>query len=599
MNTRIKGTEKPAGREKPAGESRSLIEELKERFGDRAVAEQRTRDDFSTLWTPAESIPAVLRYLKHKSRPRFPMLYDLTAIDERVRADREDHPGSDFTVVYHLMSLEPFREIRLKVALRENGLSVPTITRLWPTASWYEREVWDMFGIRFDGHPYLKRLLMPSTWEGHPLRKDHPARATEMGRFSMPEDRHIEEEEALRFKPEEWGMERQSDESDFMFLNIGPQHPGTHGVIRLTLQLDGEEIVDVVPEIGFHHRGAEKMGERQSWHTYIPYTDRVDYLGGVMNNLPYLLAVEKLAGIQVPDRAQVIRVMLCELFRISNHLVWYGTYAQDVGQMSPVFYMFNDRERLLGIIEAICGARMHPNWFRIGGVAADLPQGWDKLVKDFLDYFPPKLDEYDSMVMGNRILKVRTQGIGAYNTEEAIEWGVTGPSLRATGMDWDLRKKRPYSGYDQFEFDVPVAHKGDCYDRAVVRIEEMRQSVRIIRQCLDNMPGGPYKADHPLTTPPVKDHTMHDIETLITHFLSVSWGPVIPAGEGVGCVEGTKGLYSYYLTSEKGTLPYRVRIRTSSFPHMQIIPFISKGHTVPDLLAIIGATDFVLADIDR
>ncbi len=596
MNARTEETGPRPRPQEPAEAGRSLAETLAERFGGDAVSEQATRDDFPTLWVPAGKVPEILRYLKYKARPRYPMLYDLTAIDERVRADR---PESDFTVVYHLLSLEPFRQVRIKTALRENALSLPSVTRVWPTASWYEREVWDMFGIRFEGHPHLRRILMPPTWEGHPLRKDHPARATEMGRFSLPRERHIEEEEALRFKPEEWGMERKSDEADFMFLNVGPQHPGTHGVIRLVVQLDGEEILDVVPEIGFHHRGAEKMGERQSWHTYIPYTDRVDYLGGVMNNLPYLMAVEKLAGIRVPDRARVIRILLCELFRISSHLVWYGTYAQDVGQMSPVFYMFNDRERILEIIEAICGARMHPNWFRIGGTAADLPRGWDKLVRDFLEYFPPRLHEYDTMVMKNRILQVRTRGIGVYNTEEAVEWGVTGPGLRATGMEWDLRKIAPYGGYEQFEFDVPTADKGDCYDRAIVRIEEMRQSLRIIRQCLDHMPDGPFKADHPLATPPIKDRTMHDIETLITHFLNMSWGPVIPAGEAIGTVEGTKGLNSYHLISEKGTLPYRVRIRTPAFPHMQILPFISRGHTVPDLLAIIGATDFVLADVDR
>ncbi len=599
MSARIEEPTTPPETPALRDEDRSLIEALRETLGGETLPVQPCADEIATVWVPANAAREALRFLKHRSRPRFPMLYDLTAIDERSRSRRDGQPEADFTVLYHLMALEPLREIRIKVALKGDAPTVPTITGLWPTASWYEREVWDLFGIRFDGHPNLRRLIMPPTWEGHPLRKDHPARATEMGRYSLSEQRHIDEEEALRFKPEDWGMERQSDESDFMFLNIGPQHPGTHGVIRLVLQLDGEEIIDVVPEIGFHHRGAEKMGERQSWHTYIPYTDRVDYLSGVVNNLPYLLAVEKLAGIEVPDRAKIIRVMLCELFRISNHLVWYGTYAQDVGQMSPVFYMFNDRERLLGIIEAICGARMHPNWFRIGGVAADLPDGWDRLVRDFLDYFPPKLREYDGMVMGNGILKARTRGIGAFNTEEAVEWGVTGPALRATGLAWDLRKERPYGGYDQFEFDVPVAHKGDCYDRAVVRVEEMRQSLRIIRQCLENMPSGPYKADHSLTTPPIKDRTMLDIETLITHFLNVSWGPVIPAGEATGCVEGTKGLYSYHVISEKSTIPYRVRIRSSSFPHMQIIPFISRGHTVPDLLAIIGATDFVLADVDR
>jgi NADH-quinone oxidoreductase subunit C/D len=309
--------------------------------------------------------------------------------------------------------------------------------------------------------------------------------------------------------------------------------------------------------------------------------------------------VEKLAGIEVPDRAKVIRVMMCEFFRISNHLVWYGTYAQDLGQLSPVFYMFTDREKVLDIVAAVAGARMHPNWFRIGGVAQDLPPGWDKHVAEFLNFFPKHLKEYDGLVMKNGIFRKRSRGIGVYNTQEAIEWGVTGPGLRATGLAWDLRKKKPYSGYDQFDFDIPVGHNGDCYDRAVVRVEEMRQSLRIIEQCMKNMPEGPYKSDHPLTTPPLKQRTMLDIETLINHFLNVTWGPVMPEGEAFTDVEGAKGMYGYYVISNGSTNSYRTRIRASSFPHLQMIPYISKGYTIADLLAIVGSIDFVLSEVDR
>jgi len=455
------------------------------------------------------------------------------------------------------------------------------------------------FGIEFPGHPNLCRILLPPTWQGHALRKDHPARATEMEPFSLDDEKQDYEQEALRFKPEEWGMERHSENSDYMFLNLGPNHPSVHGVFRIALQLDGEVIIDAVPDIGYHHRGAEKMGERQSWHTYIPYTDRIDYLAGVMNNFAYVESIEKLAGIKVPDRAKVIRIMMAELFRISSHLVFYGTFAQDVGQMSPVFYMFADRERLFGIVEAITGGRMHPAWFRIGGVAEDLPEGWDTMVMEFIRSMPARLDHYDKMTMQNSILKRRTVGIGEYSLQEAIEWGVTGPGLRACGLEWDARKKRPYGGYDQFDFEVPTAQNGDCYDRCVVRIEEMRQSLRIIEQCVKNMPAGPYKSDHPLTTPPPKERTMHDIETLIHHFLNVSWGPVIPPGESAVMIEGTKGLNSYHLVSDGGTMSYRTRIRTPSFPHLQMIPLICRGLLIPDLIAILASIDFVMADVDR
>ncbi len=576
-----------------------ILKDIKQRFSDTDITVQETKDDILTLWISAEYAAPLLSYLKNDIEKPFEMLCDLTAIDMRAYSRHEKHQKTPFVVVYHLLSYSRNEDIRIKVGLKDEYPTLPSITNIWPSANWYEREVYDMFGIKFSGHPHLSRILMPRGWKGHPLRKEHPARATELAPFLLPDSEMEKDEDKLRFEPEEWGMKRFTKDSDFMFLNLGPQHPGTHGVLRLVLQLSGEDIIDIAPDIGFHHRGAEKMGERQTWHSYIPYTDRVDYLGGVLNNLAYLQAAEKLAGIEVPDRAKVIRVMLSELFRISSHLVWYGTYAQDVGQLSPVFYMFSDREKVLDIIGDITGARMHPGWFRIGGVAQDLPQGWEKPVQEFLKYFPKRLKEYDGLVMKNSIFKSRTRGIGIYNTKEAIEWGVTGPGLRATGFDWDFRKKRPYSGYDQFDFDIPLGHNGDGYDRALVRIEEMRQSLRIIEQCVKNMPAGPYKSDHPLTTPPRKEQTMHDIETLINHFLNVSWGPVIPEGEAFGGIEASKGYNGYYLISNGNTSSYRTRIRTPSFAHMQMIPFISKGYTVADLVSILGSIDFVLSDVDR
>lgn len=576
-----------------------ILEDLRERFGAAIGPCQATRDAVPTQWVERSRVCDILRYLKLEAERPYRMLYDLTAIDERTRIHREGQPASDFTVVYHLLSFARNADIRIKVALAAGDAVMPTITPIWPSANWYEREIWDMFGIAFDGHPHLRRILLPPTWQGHPLRKDHPARATEMDPFRLPQDKENVEQEALRFHPEEWGMRRAHDGTDFMFLNLGPNHPAMHGVFRIILQLDGEEIIDAVPEIGFHHRGAEKMGERQSWHTYIPYTDRVDYLGGVMNNLPYVLAVEKLAGIEVPDRVKVIRVMMCEFSRIASHLVFYGTYAQDLGALSPVFFMFTDRERVFDIVEAICGGRMHPSWFRIGGVAQDLPQGWDKLVRDFVDYLPSRLDEYDRIALGNSILKARSRDVGSYTVEEAMEWGVTGPGLRACGFEWDFRKARPYSGYEQFEFEIPTGQRGDCYDRCAVRAEEIRQSLRIIEQCLDHMPPGSYKADHPLTTPPLKKQSLRDIETLIDHFLGVSWGPVIPAGEALMSVEATKGSNGYYLISDGSTMAYRARIRTPSFPHLQMIPLISRGLMISDLVAILGSIDYVMADVDR
>lgn len=576
-----------------------VIGSLWARFGKTALFVQATRTGMPVAWIKAGQLIEMMLFLRQLPQP-YVMLFDLHAVDERVRTHREGLPEADFCVFYHLLSIERNSDILLKVALSEKKLRLPTVTSIFPNANWYERETWEMFGILFEGHPHLTRLLMPHTWQGHPLRKDYPARATEFDPFELTKQKQDLEMESLTFKPEDWGMKRGTENEDFMFLNLGPNHPSSHGAFRIVLQLDGEEIVDCVPDIGYHHRGAEKMAERQSWHSYIPYTDRIEYLGGCVNEMPYVLAVEKLAGITVPDRVKSIRVMLSELFRINSHLLYISTFIQDVGAMTPVFFAFTDRQKIYDLVEAITGFRMHPAWFRIGGVAQDLPHGWEKLLRAFLDWMPKRLESYVKAALENSILKGRSMGVASYNASEALAWGVTGAALRATGIEFDVRKWRPYSGYEHFEFDVPVGYgRSDCYTRVMLKVEEIRQSLRILEQCYQHMPSGPFKADHPLTTPPPKERTLQHIETLITHFLQVSWGPVMPPNESFQMIEATKGINSYYLTSDGGTMSYRTRVRTPSFPHLQQIPSVIRGSLVSDLIVYLGSIDFVMSDVDR
>jgi NADH-quinone oxidoreductase subunit C/D len=561
------------------------------------TSRQATTDGIETIWVEPARLVETMAGLQAQG---YRLLLDITGVDETRRNNRPHESCADITIVYHVLRVEDGAEMRVKTPLRDSALSAPSLCASWPNANWYEREVWDMFGVRFENHPDLRRILMPESWDGHPLRKTHYSRATEQGPFVMPDAMVQAELAAMQNLPIAGGlMDAADDDPETMILNLGPNHPSLHGVLRLVVKMKGEEIVGVLPEIGFHHRGAEKMAERQSWHSFIPYTDRIDYVAGVMNNFPYVLAVEKLAGITVPARAQMIRVLLAEMFRIISHLVFFGTMVQDVGQLSPVFYAFTDRERALEIIEAICGFRMHPAWFRIGGVSGDLPEGWESLIRDFLAYLPKRLAEYEKMVMQNRIFKARTIGVGEYSLAEAQEWGVTGPGLRACGVAFDYRKTKPYSGYDEFEFDIPVAARSDCYTRVQMRLDEMRESLRIIKQCVENMPPGPVKAMHPLAMPMPREKVLNDIDSLIPHFLNATWGPVMPAGEAAVTIEATKGLNTYSLVSDGSTGPYRARIRTPSFAHLQMIPFLCKGVFLADLIAIIGSIDFVMADVDR
>jgi NADH-quinone oxidoreductase subunit B/C/D len=603
----------PAHRIELAEKNKSLTQLLNERFGD-GIRQTLLTTDLPTFHVTENRLKEVLKFLRTEATPRYLRLDDLTAIDESARRGQKPYDSyagtvaheisggdgdrpvrevyPDYTLVYHLLSFDPPSRLRLKVGLRGKDPITASITDLWPSANWYEREVYDMFGIQFEGHPNLRRILNPHDWEGHPLRKGYPARATEMEPYTQ--------DSARKHQPLDAGMcVRSVDNQDYLVLNVGPQHVGTHGLMRFVVTLEGEKITDLDLDVGYHHRGVEKIGERQSWHQFIPYTDRVDYFGGAANNLSYLHSVETLTGIQVPERAQFVRIMLSEFFRINNHLVWFGTFCHDVGAITPTFYTFREREKLMDIVELITGGRLHPSWFRIGGLAADLPEGWKEAVEDFIKIFPSSLKDYEALITKNPIFKARTQGIGRLSLKDAMEWGVTGPNLRACGLEWDLRKKIPYSGYENFQFDIPTAEGGDCYARYLIRVEEMRQSLKIIEQAARQMPGGKYVCDDYRYVVPDKSNTLKDIESLIHHFINVTRGPKIPRGEAYTATEIARGEQGYYVVSDGLSMAYRMRIRSPGFANVQVMPLMALGRLISDLMAIIGSIDYILPDIDR
>ena len=564
-----------------------LADELPARFGEELSL--RSATDMPTFQVPQDRVLEVLGYLKSRPGGAYARLEDLTALDESAR--NRPRPNT-YTLVYTLRSLDNADLVRLKVPLNGQDPTAHSATGLWPSATWYEREVQDMFGIRFAGLADSRPLLLPPAWQGHPLRKSYQGRATQMAPFTRQEAERLEPQSAAEL------MGEAADDSEYL-LNFGPHHYATHGIFRYVLALRGERIRAVEMDIGYHHRGVEKIGERQTWHQFIPYTDRVDYLVGVCNNLSYLRAVETLAGIEVPERAQYVRVMLSELFRISNHLVWLGTFVQDLGMMSPVFYTFREREMIMDIVEFITGGRMHPSWLRIGGLAADLPPGWLEMIDNFVKVFPARLKEYEAAISKNPIFKARTKGVGKLSLEQAVDWGVTGPNLRACGLDWDLRKKRPYEAYPDFTFEVATAQGGDCFARYLVRMEEMRQSLGIVDQALSRMPAGRHVTGDYRYAVPDKRDTLNDIESLIHHFVNVTRGPRMPVGEAYAATESPRGEQGYYVVSDGGCQAYRMRLRTPGFANLQVIPLMAVGGRIADFVAVLGSIDYVLPDIDR
>jgi len=389
-------------------------------------------------------------------------------------------------------------------------------------------------------------------------------------------------------------------ETKELTVSMGPQHPATHGVLRLVLDLDGETVVKCTPYVGYLHRGIRKLAENKTYLQFIPLTDRLDYISSMANNIGYCIAVEKLFGIEVPERAHFIRTITAEMTRISSHLLWLSTHALDIGAMTVFLYAFREREWLLDLFEKLCGARLTVSYTRIGGVRNDVPEGWLEDLYRFTEEFPSRIEEYETLIDQNRIWLRRTKGIGVISAEEAINWGLSGPTLRGSGVPYDVRKFMPYAAYDKVEWEVPIGKNGDIYDRYRCRMEELRQSNRIIRQCIEKIPDGPVMADAPKFVLPPKDKVLSDIEHLIHQFVLITKGPMTaPVGEIYVATEAPKGELGFYIISDGTGKPYRMRIRAPSFVHASVLPRLCVGHLVADVIANIGTIDIVLGECDR
>lgn len=388
-------------------------------------------------------------------------------------------------------------------------------------------------------------------------------------------------------------------QKETMTVNMGPQHPSTHGVLRLVIELDGEIISKITPHIGYLHRGIEKLSEHRTYHQVLPLTDRMDYLAPMHNNLGYVLAVEKLLGVEVPERAKTVRVITAELTRLKSHLVWLACHALDIGAMTVFIYAFREREKIMQLYEKISGARMTSNYYRVGGLSRDVYDGFERDVQEIVDTFPDHFDTYEGLLTKNTIWLQRTIGNGVISAEDAIDAGITGPALRGSGVDWDLRRDNPYSGYEKYSFKVPVGEKCDTFDRYKVRLVEMREAVKIISQALKDLKPGPVLADLPQVCYPPKENVYNSIEGLIHHFKIASEGFAVPEGEVYQGVENPKGELGYYIVSDGGNKPYRMRVRPPSFVNLSAIEKMAKGAMIADLVAVIGTLDIVLGEIDR
>ena len=573
------------------------VEKLKARFPGAILAVTDYRGD-TTVTLDVAHLLDVCRFLRDDPDLRYDLLLFVTGVD---RLNMGVQPR--FATVYNLYSLTHRRRLLLKVPLAGDPPTCPSVTSVWAGADWHERETYDLMGILFEGHPSLCRIMLPDDWQGHPLRKDYPL-GGEPTAFTVNADdpalaglgtQVLNPVSRPPLLPPSW-----TTNPDTMVVNMGPQHPATHGVLRVVLELEGEKIVRCWPDPGHLHSGIEKTLEYKTYMQGLPYTDRMDYAAAMTNNLGFVLAVEKALGIEAPPRAQVLRVILSELQRLAAHALWIGTHCLDLAGTihALLLYAFSQREEILNIFEMVSGARMTPSYFCVGGVRQDVPAGFVPRVRQFCTVFLQKLHEWEIMLTKNPIWLSRTKGVGYLSLQDAIAMGVTGPCLRGSGLAFDVRKYIPYSGYDQFEFDIPTQTEGDCYARYLVRVEEMKQSVRIIRQGLDKLPAGPVKVeDRKISLPPREE--LDTMEALIHQFKLVTEGFHVPAGEVYAAVEAPKGELGYYLVSDGGPKPYRMKIRGPSFSNIAAAPLMAVGSGIADMVAIIGSIDITLGEVDR
>jgi NADH dehydrogenase I D subunit len=560
-----------------------------------------THSGSQVVYVRPQRLVDIARFLKTDPALAYDALVDVTAIDRLSLPIAKGE--SRFQSVYQVRSYSRKQHMTVICPLdRNDDPAVESLTSVYEGATFPERECWDLMGVRFHGHPDLRRILMPNDWPNHPLRKDMPVGGESVPfsmTFSDPEFSSL----GLQVLPAESiapivpvGMNTRN-----MIVNMGPHHPSTHGVLRLVVELDGEDVVHVSPDLGYLHSGFEKSGESKRYKDFVYYTDRMDYLSSMSNNLGYCLAVEKLLAMEIPERAQVIRVMMAELQRIASHLFWLSTHTLDVSGvgMSVLFYATRERERLLDLFEMVCGARLTLSYIRVGGVWKDLPDAFIPTLKEVLKTLPDLFDEYERMLTDAPVWIARTQGIGKLTAADAINMGLTGPLLRGSGVDWDLRRDAPYSGYENYDFKVITGSDGDCYSRYLVRMQEMRESIAIVQQAIANLPDGPYRSEDRKVSLPPRAELDVSMEALIHHFKLMTEGFHVPPGLGYHAIESSKGELGFFLYSDGSGVPYRLHVRGPSFNNIYAISKMSEGLMLSDVVTNIASIDPVLGEVDR